>query len=532
MYISDLISRGRYAAAAITVVAASALLGGCIKDDIPYPHIQPNITAIEAEHQAQPCAIDSASRTVTIFLDEAADISCVKLSKLTLTPGAYLTDTAAVVAGLDLSEPYEMTVGLYYDYVWTLTARQSIERYFTVANQVGQSEIDVETHTVKAMVPEALPLTDVEVTSIKLGGTTAEMRPNLVGETVDFTNPVAVAVTEFGRTTEWSVSVTQTDIAVDITQLDAWTNVAWVYVTAEDGRSVGMQYRMSGVDVWTDVPAAWITHTGGTFTGRLINLQPEADYEVRAFSDEDYTLPKQFTTMSNVQLPNSGFENWWMEGRVWCPWVEGQPAFWGTGNKGATTLGTSNTVPVQDPASPTGYHGARLESRFVGISILGKLAAGNLFAGDYVATEGTNGILSFGREFSSYPTKLTGRISYTSATISHSSSGFESMKGQPDTCIVWCALGDWDKPYEIRTNPANRHLFDPADPGVIAYGQMQSGQSTDGFIDFEAVLDYRSTSRKPRYILVVASASKYGDYFTGGNGSVLVVDHFNLSYDY
>ena len=518
--------------ASMVAVALPVLFGSCIKDDIPYPHIQPNITAIEAEHQSQPCAIDSAARTVTIFLDEAADISCVKLSKLTLTPGAYLTDTAAVIAGLDLTEPYEMTVGLYYDYVWTLSARQSIERYFTVANQVGESEIDEQTHTVKAMVPEALSLTDVEVTSIKLGGTTAQMSPNLEGEKVDFTRPVAVTVTEFGRTTEWSVSVTQTDIAVDITQLDAWTNVAWIYVTAEAGRSVGIQYRMTGVDVWTDVPDSWITHNGGSFIGRIINLQPEAVYEVRAFSDEDFTLPKQFTTMSNVQLPNSGFENWWMEGRVWCPWIEGQPAFWGTGNKGATTLGTSNTVPVQDSSSPTGYHGARLESRFVGISILGKLAAGNLFAGDYVATEGTNGILSFGREFSSYPTKLTGRLSYTSATISHSSSGFESLKGQPDTCIVWCALGDWEQPYEIRTNPANRHLFDPADPGVIAYGQMQKGESTDGFIDFEAVLDYRSTSRRPRYILVVASASKYGDYFTGGNGSVLVIDHFNLSYDY
>ena len=61
--------------AAVAVLTVSALFGGCIKDDIPYPHIQPNITAIEAEHQAQPCAIASATRTVTIFLDEAADIS-------------------------------------------------------------------------------------------------------------------------------------------------------------------------------------------------------------------------------------------------------------------------------------------------------------------------------------------------------------------------------------------------------------------------------------------------------------------------
>lgn len=516
----------------VTAAALTASFAGCIKDDIPYPHIQPNIISIEVDHQAQACAIDSLTRNVTIFLDEAADIENVKITELTLTPGAYLTDTAAVIAGLNLTEPYEMGVALYYDYVWTLSARQTIERYFSVANQVGETEIDVATHTVKAMVPEALPLTAVEVTSIKLGGTTAVMSPDLTGEKVDFTRPVAVTVTEFGRTTEWSVQVTQTDIAVDITQLDAWSRVVWVYATAEAGTTVGMQYRMSGVEVWTDVPSDWITRNGGAFTGRLINLEPEASYEVRAFSGTDYTLPQKFTTAPELQLPNSQFENWWIDGRVWCPWVEGEAAFWGTGNKGATTLGTSNTVPIQDPSSPTGYHGARLESRFVGISILGKLAAGNLFAGDYVATEGTNGILSFGRLFDARPTKLTGRISYNSTPISHSSSGFEGMRGQPDTCIVWCALGDWDEPYEIRTNPANRHLFDPADPGVIAYGQVQYGESTSGMIDFEAVLEYRSTSRRPRYILVVASASKYGDYFTGGNGSVLEIDHFNLSYDY
>ncbi len=84
----------------------------------------------------------------------------------------------------------------------------------------------------------------------------------------------------------------------------------------------------------------------------------------------------------------------------------------------------------------------------------------------------------------------------------------------------------------IRTNPANRHLFSPDDPGVIAYGQVQSGESTGGMVDFTVKLDYRATNRRPRYILVVASASKYGDYFTGGSGSVLTIDHFHLNYDY
>ncbi len=106
------------------------------------------------------------------------------------------------------------------------------------------------------------------------------------------------------------------------------------------------------------------------------------------------------------------------------------------------------------------------------------------------------------------------------------------MKGQPDTCIVWCALADWDEPLEIRTKPAERQLFERDDPGVIAYGQVQYGYSTDGVVEFVIDMEYNSTSRVPRWILLTASASKYGDYFTGGEGAVLDILDYTLEYDY
>lgn len=34
------------------------------------------------------------------------------------------------------------------------------------------------------------------------------------------------------------------------------------------------------------------------------------------------------------------------------------------------------------------------------------------------------------------------------------------------------------------------------------------------------------------YIVIVASASKYGDYFTGGDGSTLWLDELSIEYDY
>lgn len=46
----------------------------CIKNDLPYPRIQPNFTAFEVEGQLRAAAIDSASRSVTVYLDESTDI--------------------------------------------------------------------------------------------------------------------------------------------------------------------------------------------------------------------------------------------------------------------------------------------------------------------------------------------------------------------------------------------------------------------------------------------------------------------------
>ena len=73
---------------------------------------------------------------------------------------------------------------------------------------------------------------------------------------------------------------------------------------------------------------------------------------------------------------------------------------------------------------------------------------------------------------------------------------------------------------------------------VIAYGKIESGATTstkeglvNGYEPFTIKLKYRDTTRKPSMIVIVAAASKYGDYFTGGKGSVLYLDEFSFVYD-
>lgn len=507
-------------------IAATA----CIKNDIPYPSIQANFTSIAAEGQSAAADIDSADRVVTIFLPEDANIYSVKISSYTLTPKARIAD-GSLDNPIDLSSDYQLTLALYQDYVWTISASQTIERIFSVEGQMGASVIDAANHTVTAVVNKHTDISKVTVNECKIAPTSATVSPDIAGRQVDFSSPVTITVDNYGHKEEWTITVTVSETLVETVSADAWTCVGWVYGEAQAGKSNGVQYRIKGDTEWLDVPQSEITHNGGDFHARITGLTPSTTYETRAVSGSDYGEVLEFTTGEIVQMPNSDFENWWLDGKVWCPWAEGATPFWGTGNKGAATLGQSNSTPTDDTVDGKGK-AAKLETRFVGIGMFGKLAAGNIFAGEYVRTDGTNGVLAFGRPFTQRPTKLKGYMKYTTAPISSTTTGFEDLKGRPDTCTVWIALVDLPEPLEIRTDPKNRQLFDENASYVIAYGRLQSGSDVPEYTPFEIELEYRSISRVPTYILCTGSASKYGDFFTGGNGAVLYLDDLKLEYDY
>ena len=507
------------------------LVSGCIHNDIPYPYIQVNFTELTAEGQVGATTIDSTTMTATMAFGEETDITKVKILSYKITPGASVIGDA-LANPINLEEPFEVTLSLYQDYTWKLIGRQTIERYFEVDGQIGQSIIDASARTVSVDIPDSRPLNAVKVIKAKLGPTGSAMSPDLAeGETIDATKPVTVNVTAYGRQEKWTVTVEQVKMNVRTVSADAFSCVAWVYGQCIAGKPHGAEYRIAGSDTWTQVADKYITTSGGDFNARIIHLNPSTTYEVRVFSDGQYGETLTISTGGTPQMPNSDFGEWWLDGKVWCPWQEGGEPFWGTGNKGATTLGQSNTTPTTDTPDGMGY-AACLETRFVGIGPLGKLAAGNMFAGTYVRTVGTNGVLSFGRPWEDRPVRLRGKYKYTGTTINYSSTEMKELIGRPDTCIIWTALIDSEEPFEIRTQPSDRQLFDPDGDYVVAYGKFQTSETVDNYIDFDIEINYKSTSRKPRYLLVTASASKYGDYFTGGAGSTLYIDNFELVYDY
>ena len=512
------------------LVGLTMAVSGCIKNDIPYARIQANILSIEAYGQDAGARIDSLNREVNLYIPERIDISQVKINKYSITPGAVVLDDSLNCL-LDLTKPVTVTLRLYQDYDWTIIGNQTIERYFSVENQIGSSVIDVEAHRVIAYVSAHTDLSRLHVEKIKLGPRGWEMTPDLNDRYADFSRPVDITVDYYGTPQIWTVYIDKTEATVSTTGVDAWTNVAWVYGEGEAGKEAGFEYRIAGSTQWTEVPDEWITFDGGKFTGCLRHLSTMTTYEVRAVSGQDLGQVLTFTTGYNFQMPNESFDDWWLDGKVWCPWLEGGEHYWDTGNIGATTLGASNVCPTDTTSSGQGW-AARLKTEFKGFGSVGKLAAGSIFVGYFVRTDKTNGILSFGRPCDQRPTKVRGYLKYTTAPISDASTEFKSIIGQPDTCIVWCSLIDTNEPFEIRTNPQNRQLFDPAGSYVIAYGKVEYGETIPDYIPFEFELNYTSTSRVPKYILLTASSSKYGDYFTGGRGATLYIDDLELLYDY
>lgn len=154
-----------------------------------------------------------------------------------------------------------------------------------------------------------------------------------------------------------------------------------------------------------------------------------------------------------------------------------------------------------------------------------------MYSGSWQKLDGMNGILDFGRPWNLRPTKLRGYYKYNGKPIDTVSDELADLENQPDTCVIYVALTDWTAPFEVRTNPKNRQLFDKNASYVIGYGELQRAGSMSSYEPFEIEIKYRSTSIVPSYIMIVSTSSKYGDYFTGGSGSTLLIDQYSLDWD-
>lgn len=535
----------------ILLVILSAAAAGCIENNIPYPVVELEILGIEGKGFT--ASVDRINRRVVLTLDETTDISRVEIDK------AYFTENARTSTELtgvqDLRRPIEVTLSLYQDYVWTITAEQEIERYFTVEGQIGQTVFDLENRIATAYVGSSVDTNDVRIRSLKLGPRDITTIDPPIGELTSFDPVRFVNVSYHDFTERWMLYVVPTDETVRLTAADAWSRVIWLYGSGASGSDMGFKYRREGDAEWTAVPD--VTVTDGTFSACL-RAEAETTYEVKAFCGDDESAVQSVTTQEVRQIPNSGFEQWTTLKDIVYPFADTNDRFWGTGNPGASVAGATLTTGDTDtrPGSE-GKLSARLESKFANVMGIGKFAAGNIFVGNYVRNAGTNGILTFGRPFVLRPTALRGWLKYTCGEVDRINrlpAGVSLAAGDNDNGSIYIALGTWTpEEYGLcssaETDPARRQcgtaesplcvdtrdestFFDSKGKDVVAYGELILTESQTEWKEFVIELNYVRTDVVPTHMFIVCSASRYGDYFTGSTKSVMQVDDFELLYDY
>ncbi len=533
------------------------VLTGCIENDIPYPVVRAEIQEIETNGFVS-SSIDKEARIASILVDDTVDLRTLHITKLLVTAGTtiipdslacqdagHFPDSgfvsvdslpATVNTQINLLEPASFVLRIYQDYPWQISAKRNIQRKFSIKAadgsdvQVGTPIVDEENHKVIIYVSKDTDLSNLKVLDMTLGSSIAKTEP--LPETVtDFRRARTFDVTAFDVTETWSVSVVHYEGTG--VSLSVWAKRAYLTGVAKEGTTIDIQYRQKGEDAWDQVFDDEISfNEDGTFSAAMRHLLPSTEYEYKATIGTQVYDVTSFVTDEASQLPNAGFEEWWQNIKdIWFVYAEGGEMFWDTGNTGSSLA--NKNVTVYDESKP---HGGKRSIKLASENVIIKFAAGNLFAGEYVKTDGTDGILDFGRPFTARPTALKGWFKYTCKPITEVASDpddqFEDAQtGMNDKAHIYIALGDWSSPVRIQTKKSKRQLFNKNDEHIIAYQEIIVDKTVSDWTEFKLKLDYRSLTRKPTYIVVVASASKYGDYFTGGDGSTLWLDDFELIYE-
>ncbi len=329
---------------------------------------------------------------------------------------------------------------------------------------------------------------------------------------------------------------------------------------AQDGvESAGFQYAPAGTENWTYVSGSTSRAAlakGQTFYATINGLEVGKTYNYRAVSGTDANPAEflgeifEFTTRNDApQIANNSFEGWHTDGKVEMPMPQGASGAWDSGNHGSSTMNVTLTQKSTDMVH-SGTYSVRLRSQFVGIGSIGKFAAGNLFFGKYLKTVGTNGVIGFGHEFAFpadeiRPVALRAWINYRPAAADKKGAGSHITQGSMDVGHIFVTLFDapdngapdaeFNGQYGFVVYTENqKRLFDVNDSRVVAYGEkvLDSAYGPDGQLQELIIpLDYRAGKGKPTYMSVVFTASKFGDYFEGGEGSVMYVDDVELIYD-
>lgn len=332
----------------------------------------------------------------------------------------------------------------------------------------------------------------------------------------------------------------------DIINYEVWTNRAILRgeTIATLNGNIKFRYKKSGASDWIDVVEN-IQSEDNEYSVEIKGLSPDTEYEYQicdGSNPSNNTIT--FRTDSEFQPENAGFE--YTSGSLpTLIYGDGQSMWWDTGNHGSKTARTDVTTP-DTSVKHSGKQSLLLSSQFANIWGIGKFAAGNVFVGKYLKTDGTDGVLGWGRPCKSRPTAMKLWVRYIPGTVDEGGSHIANGK---DNGHIYVAVGDWSGmeaegetwPFVVRTKN-QESLFSTdkgtySGDGIIGYGEQvfdSNYEDNGGLKELTIPLNYDSfggNRRKPTSIIIVASASRYGDYFEGSTSSRMWLDDIELIYE-
>lgn len=528
----------------LSFVVFQALFTSCLfENDIAYPRLPADIISIELEGQKS-VNIDKENRHIDVVMSEEADIAKVKIKGITISETATFCGDS-IPSYLDLSQTDTIHLKTYYDVLWTIDASQPVERYIELENQVGDPVINVQERSVVVYVSSSQHLRSVRFNDVKLESAKAElvsisgMKSSENGPVEDvIVNPVfpidleCIMLRKFtyrynNSTIDWIVRVLQKNVSLEVTSVNPWAKKANITALFDGTGTPILEYKRKVDESWNQVLDAIIAGSG--ISAMITGLEPSTEYQVRLVNGDMASKVVDFTTEEAAQVPNMNFDSWWCDGDptgkgIWYPYNQGEtsPA-WDSANPGAATFIGSSTSPEENFVKAG--KAARMESKYAVIAF----AAGNIYTGKFGKIAGVGAELDWGYPFASRPTALKGWYSYAPKPINRVKEPYTSLQGEMDKCKIQIILTDWEGLFRINTTKGT--FVDVAnDPNIIAVAEFESDKATVGYEEFRLELKYRDNKRKPTYIVIAACASRLGDYFTGGEGSVMYVDEFELEY--
>lgn len=312
---------------------------------------------------------------------------------------------------------------------------------------------------------------------------------------------------------------------------------------------VTMQWKKKDDATWNTIPNDQITQVGDKFTAKITGLIPSteetsSEYTFKVvYNGSESPIEKEcdFTTEEQIALYNGSFEEWHYRtsNNIAYPTKDKSVIYWSSSNPGSGKA-LKELAKMTDKTTEqvhSGTYGAKLASG----QALGFLAAASIFTGSFgeLNTTTQTASLNWGVPFTSRPTALKGYMMYVPGAVDITSSSAKDGtplpsdapgKGELDHAQIYCALLDIDAPLSVTNADMNSFPKWDSDPRVIAYGALTQKTAQNGLTEFNIDLEYHDLTKTPKYLLIVGSAGKYGDYFHGSSSSVLYLDDFELVY--